>query len=97
LSKKVLLLHDNTRPHTAKFAVETISCLGFEVLERPAYSPDLAPSDCSFGPPKDAIRVRRFPTDEEVQGLVHKWLRDQPETFFMGGITQGCGLLDQVH
>lgn len=45
LSKNVLRLHDNTRPHMAAQTVETINQLGFEVLEHPAYSPDPAPSD----------------------------------------------------
>jgi histone-lysine N-methyltransferase SETMAR len=87
LSKTVLLLHDNARPHTARITVETINHMGFEVLERPAYSPDLAPSDYHlFGPLKNALRGRRFSTDEEVRKAVHKWLRDQPETFFVEGI-----------
>ena len=56
LSKKVLLLHDNARPYTASHTVETINHLGFEVLEHPAYSPDLAPSDYHlFGPLKNAL------------------------------------------
>ena len=84
LLKKVLLLHDNARPHTASQTVETINHLGFEVLERPAYSSDLAPSDYHlFGPLKNALRGRQFCTDKEVQEAVHKWLRDQPKTFFL--------------
>ena len=81
------MLHDNARPHTANKTVETINHLGFEVLEHPAYSPDLAPSDYHlFGPLKNASRGRRFSTDNEVREAVHKWLRDQPKTFFLEGI-----------
>jgi len=61
--------------------------LGFEVLEHPAYSPDLAPSDYHlFGRLKNALRDRRFSTDKEVREAVHKWLRGQPKTFFLEGI-----------
>ena len=68
LSKKVLLQHDNARPHVAKATIETINKLGFEVLEHPAYSPDLAPSDYHlFAPLKDALRGRKFSSDESVQ------------------------------
>jgi len=45
LSKRVLLLHDNARPHTAANTVDTLRALKFEVLKHPPYSPDLAPSD----------------------------------------------------
>jgi len=56
LSKKVLLLHDNARPHTASHTIETINHLGFKVQEHPAYSPDLALSDYHlFGPLKNAL------------------------------------------
>lgn len=42
LSKGVLLFHENARPHTAAHTVQTLEKLSFEVLEHPAYSPDLA-------------------------------------------------------
>jgi len=85
LSKKVLLLHDNARPHTASQTVETINHLGFEVLEHPAHSPDLAPSDyLLFGPLRNAFQGRRFSTDKEVREAVHKWLCDQRKTFLEG-------------
>ena len=45
LSSGVLLLHDNARPYTAIHTIQTLVKLGFTVLEHPAYSPDLAPSD----------------------------------------------------
>ena len=84
LSKKVLLLHDNARPHTASHTVETGNHLGFEVLEHPAYSPDLARSDYHlFGTLKNVLRGRHFSTDKEVREAVHKWLRDQKKTFFL--------------
>jgi len=61
--------------------------LGFTVLEHPAYSPDLAPSDYHlFGLLKDALRGRRFTSDEGVKEAVHEWLAAQPKAFFSEGI-----------
>jgi histone-lysine N-methyltransferase SETMAR len=95
LSSGVLLLHDNARPHTAIHTLQTLVKLGFTVLEHPAYSPDLAPSDYHlFGPLKEALRGRRFTSDKEVKEAVHEWLAAQPKTFFSEGIQK---LLEQVH
>ena len=87
LTQGVLLLHNNACPHTAHLTINTILQLNWEVLEHPAYSPDLAPSDFHlFGPLKNALRGRRFAADDEVKVAVHDWLRSQPQTFFSNGI-----------
>ena len=83
LSKCIVLLHDNDRPHTAAHTVETLRKLNFEVLAHPLYSPDLATSDCHlFGPLKEALRGCRFTSDQELKQAVHDWLAAQPKTFF---------------
>ena len=49
------------------------------------YSPDVAPSDYHlFGPLKDALRGRRFTSDQEVKEAVHAWLAAQTKTFSEG-------------
>jgi hypothetical protein len=54
---------------------------------------NLTPSDCHlFGPLKDALRGRRFTSDEGVKEAVHEWLAAQPKTFFSEGIQK---LLDR--
>ena len=45
LTKGVLLLHDNARPHSANQTTATLRSFKWEVLQHPPYSPDLAPSD----------------------------------------------------
>ncbi|KAF2359703.1 Transposase type 1, partial [Trinorchestia longiramus] len=45
LNKGVILLHDNARQHAAKLAQELIRSFGWEELDQPPYSPDLAPTD----------------------------------------------------
>jgi len=87
LSKKVLQHHDSAHPHTAAATVETVHQLGFELLQHPPYSPDLAPSSYHFfSPLKEALRGHRFTSDEEVKEVVHTWLREQPKSFFSAGI-----------
>ena len=41
---KVILLHDNTRPHVAKVVKKYLETLKWDVLPHSPYSPDIAPS-----------------------------------------------------
>jgi len=42
---KVVLLHDNARPHVAKVVKKYLETLKWDVLLHPSYSPDIALSD----------------------------------------------------
>jgi hypothetical protein len=79
LSKRILLLHDNARPHTTAHTVYTLRVLKFEVLKHPPYSPDLAPSDFHlFGPMKEHLRGQKFADDNEVTEALQSWLKATP-------------------
>ncbi|UYV78435.1 hypothetical protein LAZ67_16001348 [Cordylochernes scorpioides] len=87
LSKGVLFLHDNARPHTSCKTVSTIIKLGFEVLEHPAYSPDQAPSDYFlFELLKKELKGKRFDSDEDVQKVVQDIFHTLPKSAYKEGI-----------
>jgi len=46
----VLFLHDNVPAHRALATQKKLAYLGFECLDHPPYSPDLAPSDYHLFP-----------------------------------------------
>jgi len=97
LSKRVLLLHDNARPHTDAHTVDTLRGLKFEVLKHSPYNPDLAPSDFHlFGPMKGHLRGHKFADYDEVMEAVQSWLKATPKSFFSRGHPQACGQVDQV-
>ena len=73
-----MLLHDNSRPHTAAHITETLRKPKFEVMAHPPYSPDLALSEYHlFDSLKEELRVRGFTSDQEVKKAVHAWLAAQ--------------------
>lgn len=70
----------------ARLTQERIDELGWQLLQHPHYSPDLAPSDFHlFGPLKTHLGSKRFVDDEDVEREVRMWLRQQPKDFYAAG------------
>jgi len=69
LSRSVVMIHDNTRPHTTM--QNLIMTFGWEQFDHPPYSPDLATSDFHlFLHLKSFLAGRRFHNDSEVKEAV---------------------------
>ena len=76
-------LHDNARPHVATSVRKKISKLGWEVLQHPPYSPDLATSDFHlFGPMKKFLAGHHFETDTQMRQAVRRWLYSNRTDFY---------------
>lgn len=83
----VLFHQDNAPAHKAAVAMAAIQETGFELLEHPPYSPDLAPSDFYLFPRlKEHLRGKKFDDDSEVMTAVEAFLEGQDKEFFSKGI-----------
>ena len=87
LTKGVCLLRDNARPHIARKILELLTKFGWDILDHPAYSPDLAPSDYHVFPAlKEHLSGKRFEDDEEVTEAVNCFLREAGRNWYDAGI-----------
>ena len=87
LSKGVLLQQGNTRVHTCKVAMDAVEGNGYEFIQHPTYSPDLAPSDIFLFPNlKKDIHGCHFRSDEEVVTAVEEWVNGKDPDFFSSGL-----------
>ena len=74
----VLLHRDNMPAHTPAVAMATIRGYGFQLLNHPPYSPDLAPTDYHvLRSLKDYVHGHNFYSDEEVIYAVNDWFEQQ--------------------
>ena len=86
-NRKVLLLHDNAKPHTAILTRDTIFELGWEVMPHPAYSPDLAPSDYHlFRSLEHFLRDKYYQDYESVQNDLDLFFQSKSQSFYRDGI-----------
>ena len=84
LSRGVRLLHDNAPVHTAA----AVKKCGFQEIEHPPYSPDLAPSNYYlFSKLKKDLRGRKFDDDDdEVRSAVMEHFADKDPEYCLKGI-----------
>ena len=84
---KVILQHDNARPHVAKVVKTYLETLKWEVLPHPPYSPDVAPSDYHlFRSMAHGLKHQHFQSYEEVQNWIDSWIASTDDQFFQRGI-----------
>ena len=87
LSHGVRLLHDNAPVHMVALADSAVKECGFEEIQHPPYSPDLAPSDYYlFSKLKKDLRGKKFYDDEQVKTAVMEHFADKEPEYFLKGI-----------
>ena len=87
VTKGVLFLHDNEPAHRALATKKKLAYLGFQCLDHPPYSRDLAPSDYHlFSELKKQLKGRQFLSDAEVIAAAETWLDRQLSEFFLSDL-----------
>lgn len=87
--KKVILLIDNARPHTANLTRSTIHSLNWELLPHPPYSPDLSPTDYHlFRSMQHSLDGEHFQNEDDLKKWLQNYFDSKPKSFFEGGIRQ---------
>ena len=87
--EKILFHQDNAPAHTAQKTITKITELKYELLQRPPYSPDLAPSDFWLFPHlKKFLRGKHFSSNEEFIAVVEEYFAGLAESHFHAGINK---------
>ena len=87
VTKGVLFSNNNAPAHQALATHKKPAYLGFQCLDHPPYSPDLAPSDYHLFPGlKIQLKGHHFLSDAEVIAAAETWLDGQPSEFFLSGL-----------
>jgi histone-lysine N-methyltransferase SETMAR len=86
-TKGVLILQYLAPFHRSLVTQRKLAYLGFQCLDHPPYSPDLAPSDYHLFPGlKKQFKLHHFSSNTEVIGSTESWLDGQISEFFLSGL-----------
>jgi len=84
ITKRVLFLHDNVPSRRTLATQKKLAYLGFQCLDHPPYSPDLASWEFHLFPgQKKQLKVRHFSSDAEVIAAAETWLDGQSSEIFV--------------
>lgn len=84
---KIILQHDNARPHVAQVVKTYLETLKWDVLPHPPYSPDIAPSDYYlFRSMTHDLADQHFRSYEETKKWLDSWLAGKRQDWFRDGI-----------
>ena len=87
VSRRVLLLQDNTPIDKCKIVQAAIRQVGFIELNHPVYSPDIALTKYHpLSNLKKSVRLKNFSFDDEAVTTVEDYLTDLNSEFFCKGI-----------
>ena len=86
-TKGVLFSHDNASAHLALATQKKLPYLGFQYLDHPPYSPDLAPLDYHLLPGlKKQLNGSHLSSEAEVVAAAETWLDGQISEFFLSDL-----------
>ena len=81
--KGILFHQDNAPAHKSVVAMAAVCNCGFELVNHPTYSPDLAPSDYFVFPNmKNHLVGKQYRTNDEVISAVEDFFKEQNESFY---------------
>ena len=85
--EKVILQHDNARPHVANPVKTYLETLKWEVQPHPPYFPNIAPSDYYlFRSIPHGLADRQFHSYEDIEKWLDSWIASKDELFYRNGI-----------
>ena len=86
-NEKVILKHDNARPHVATPVKTYLETLKWEVLPHPPYSPDIAPSNYYLlRSMAHGLSDQQFRSYEDIEKWLDSWIASKDENFYLNGI-----------
>lgn len=84
---RVILHHDNARPHIAKKTLQKIKDFGWELLSHPPYSPDIAPSDYHlFRAMQHFLVGKKYASHEAINIAIQDFFDSKPVDFYKDGL-----------
>ena len=85
--EKVILRHDNARPHVANPVKTYLETLNWEALPHPPYSPDIAPPDYYlFRSMAHGLDDQQFRSYEDIEKWLDSWIASRDEHCYPNGI-----------